>query len=80
VLSLEISDNGRGLSAEDLAKARSVRHPRPARAGRHGRRLDRTEQRRGGTTLMLSVPLDRSRWHWCCLRPNPMWTTSWGEL
>ena len=49
VLSLEISDNGRGLSQEDLAKARSFRHSRPARAGDDGRGLDR--------------PVERAAWH-----------------
>jgi signal transduction histidine kinase len=58
VLSLEISDNGRGLNREDLAKTRSF--------GIRGLR-ERAEQIGGwvdlssgpaGTTLILSVPLD----------------------
>jgi glucose-6-phosphate-specific signal transduction histidine kinase len=57
VLSLEISDNGRGLNADDLAKARSfgIRglHERASTVGGW------VELSSGatGTTLMLSVPL-----------------------
>ena len=57
VLSLEVSDNGRGLSAEDLAKARSfgIRglHERAATVGGW---VDLSSGP-GGTTLILSVPL-----------------------
>ena len=55
-LSLEIADNGRGLS-RDLGQGALVRHPRAARARRHGRRLGRPVELAGrGTTLILSVP------------------------
>ena len=45
VLSLEISDNGRGVSQDDLGQGALVRHPRPARACQDGRRLDRPVER-----------------------------------
>jgi len=58
VLSLEISDNGRGLASGDLAKARSfgIRglHERADTVGGWVE-LSSTPQ---GTTLILSVPLD----------------------
>ena len=58
VLSLEISDNGRGLGEEDLAKARSfgIRglHERATTVGGW---IDLSSGR-NGTTLILSVPLD----------------------
>jgi signal transduction histidine kinase len=58
VLSLEVSDNGRGLAAPDLAKARSfgIRglHERAATVGGW---VDLSSTP-GGTTLILSVPLD----------------------
>ena len=58
VLSLEISDNGRGLSQEDLAKARSfgIRglHERATTVGGW---IDLSSGSQG-TTLILSVPLD----------------------
>jgi signal transduction histidine kinase len=58
VLSLEVSDNGRGLSPADLAKARSfgIRglHERASTVGGWVD-LSSSEQ---GTTLILSVPLD----------------------
>ena len=58
VLSLEVSDNGRGLTDEDLAKARSfgIRglHERAGTVGGWVE-LSSTPQ---GTTLILSVPLD----------------------
>ena len=58
VLSLEISDNGRGVSQEDLAKARSfgIRglHERATTAGGW---IDLSSGSQG-TTLILSVPLD----------------------
>lgn len=60
VLSLEISDNGRGLSQEDLAKARSfgIRglHERATTVGGW---IDLSSGSQG-TTLILSVPLDTS--------------------
>ena len=58
VLSLEISDNGRGLNQEDLAKARSfgIRglHERATTVGGW---IDLSSGP-SGTTLILSVPLD----------------------
>jgi len=58
VLSLEISDNGRGVSQEDLAKARSfgIRglHERATTVGGW---IDLSSGAQG-TTLILSVPLD----------------------
>ena len=61
VLSLEISDNGRGLAPEDLAKARSfgIRGLRE-RAGTVGGWVDLSSGS-GGTTLILSIPLDPGR-------------------
>ncbi|MGA0611523.1 histidine kinase [Caldimonas sp. KR1-144] len=58
VMSLEVSDNGRGLSGEDLAKARSfgIRGLRE-RAATVGGWIDLASGP-GGTTLILSVPLD----------------------
>jgi signal transduction histidine kinase len=58
VLSLEISDNGRGLNQEDLAKARSfgIRGLRE-RAGTVGGWVDLSSGA-AGTTLILSVPLN----------------------
>jgi len=57
VLSLEISDNGRGLGVEDLAKARSFGiRGLHERAGTVGGWVDLSSGA-GGTTLMLSVPL-----------------------
>ena len=59
VLSLEISDNGRGLSQDDLAKARSFGiRGLHERAGTVGGWVDLAQRRRSGTTLILSVPLD----------------------
>ena len=61
VLSLEISDNGRGLSNEDLAKARSFGiRGLHERAGTVGGWVDLSSGG-GGTTLILSVPLTGSR-------------------
>jgi signal transduction histidine kinase len=58
VLSLEISDNGRGLSQEDLAKARSFGiRGLHERANTVGGWIDLSSGP-GGTTLILSVPLD----------------------
>ena len=64
VLSLEVSDNGRGLNAEDLAKARSFGiRGLHERAGTVGGWVDMGSGeggRRGrGTSLILSVPLPR---------------------
>ncbi|HUG25764.1 hybrid sensor histidine kinase/response regulator [Piscinibacter sp.] len=57
VLSLEVSDNGRGLSQDDLAKARSFGiRGLHERAGTVGGWVDLSSGP-GGTTLILSVPL-----------------------
>ena len=60
VLSLEISDNGRGLSSRDLAKARSfgIRGLRE-RAATVGGWIDLSSSVRG-TTLILSIPVAAS--------------------
>jgi signal transduction histidine kinase len=57
MLSLEISDNGRGLSRRDLAKARSfgIRGLRE-RAATVGGWIDLSSSARG-TTLILSIPV-----------------------
>jgi signal transduction histidine kinase len=61
VLSLEVSDNGRGLSNEDLAKARSFGiRGLHERAGTVGGWVDLSSGP-GGTTLILSVPLHTVR-------------------
>jgi signal transduction histidine kinase len=61
VLSLEISDNGRGLSAQDLAKAQSfgIRGLKE-RARTVGGWVDLSSGP-DGTTLILSVPLEAQR-------------------
>jgi signal transduction histidine kinase len=57
VLSLEISDNGRGLSAQDLAKARSFGiRGLHERAGTVGGWVDLSSTA-NGTTLILSIPI-----------------------
>ena len=59
VLSLEISDNGRGLSQDDLGKARSFGIRGLHERADDGRRLGRSHRAAPqGTTLILSVPLD----------------------
>ena len=58
VLSLEISDNGRGLSTEDLAKARSFGiRGLHERAGTVGGWVELSSSALG-TTMILSVPLN----------------------
>lgn len=58
VLSLEISDNGRGLSAEDLAKAKSFGiRGLHERAGTVGGWIELSSGA-AGTTMILSVPLN----------------------
>ncbi|HEU4458597.1 MAG TPA: histidine kinase [Methylibium sp.] len=61
VLSLEVSDNGRGLSQDDLGKARSfgIRGLRE-RAAQVGGWVDLSSGP-GGTTIILSVPLGTER-------------------
>jgi signal transduction histidine kinase len=57
VMSLEISDNGRGLSQEDLAKARSFGiRGLHERSGTVGGWVDLSSGP-AGTTLILSIPL-----------------------
>jgi glucose-6-phosphate-specific signal transduction histidine kinase len=59
VLSLEVSDNGVGLTQADLAKARSFGiRGLHERAGTVGGWIELASQGRGAT-LMLSVPLER---------------------
>ncbi len=59
VLSLEVSDNGRGLSHGDLAKARSFGiRGLHERAGTVGGWVDLSSRQGVGTTLILSVPLE----------------------
>ncbi len=58
VMSLEISDNGRGLSQQDLAKTRSFGiRGLHERAGTVGGWVDLSSGA-AGTTLILSVPLN----------------------
>jgi signal transduction histidine kinase len=59
VLSLEVSDNGRGLGPGDLAKARSFGiRGLHERAGTVGGWVDLSSRAGVGTTLILSVPLE----------------------
>jgi len=63
VLSLEVSDNGRGLRDEDLAKARSFGiRGLHERASTVGGWVDLSSGAQG-TTLILSVPLDDAAEH-----------------
>lgn len=58
VLSLEVSDNGKGLSSADLAKSRSFGiRGLHERAGTVGGWVDLASRPGVGTTLILSVPL-----------------------
>lgn len=84
VLSLEVSDNGRGLLQSDLAKSRSfgIRGLRE-RAGTVGGWVELSSGA-SGTTLILSVPLPRA----AAAQPepepqleaNPHDPSGWGEL
>lgn len=59
VLSIEVSDNGRGLGPGDLAKARSFGiRGLHERAGTVGGWVDLSSRAGVGTTLILSVPLE----------------------
>ena len=83
VLSLEISDNGRGLSADDLAKARSfgIRGLRE-RAGTVGGWVELTSDPGAGTTMILSVPLGPVELEGPDLAgtPDADDVSQWGEL
>ncbi|MCU0774785.1 MAG: histidine kinase [Ideonella sp.] len=61
-LSLEVTDNGRGLSHADLAKAHSFGiRGLHERAGTVGGWVDLTSRQGRGTSLILSVPLESAR-------------------
>ena len=80
VLSLEISDNGVGLGADDLAKARSF-----GIRGLHERArtvsgwVDLSSSPTG-TTLILSVPLERSGGSFSADAADADDPTGWGDL
>jgi len=58
MLSLEVSDNGRGLSSRDLAKARSFGiRGLQERAATVGGWIDLSSSAQG-TTLLLSIPIE----------------------
>jgi signal transduction histidine kinase len=84
VLSLEVSDNGRGLLQSDLAKSRSfgIRGLRE-RAGTVGGWVELSSGA-SGTTLILSVPLPRAAAARAQPEPqleaNPHDPSGWGEL
>ncbi len=79
VLSLEISDNGRGLSADDLAKARSFGiRGLHERARTVGGWVDLSSDA-GGTTLILSVPLHLGAADASASAPDADDPTGWGE-
>lgn len=94
VLSLEISDNGKGLSQSDLEKARSFGiRGLHERAGTVGGWVDLSSHTQGpntGTTLILSVPLPSSfvaagdmveqKVHDRNSRSRDIDPTSWGNL
>lgn len=80
VLSLEVSDNGRGLATEDLAKARSFGiRGLHERARTVGGWVDLSSHA-GGTTLILSVPLDRADSSVAPSAPDASDPTGWGDL
>jgi signal transduction histidine kinase len=84
VLSLEVSDNGRGLSQADLSKARSFGiRGLHERAHTVGGWVDLSSGP-GGTTLILSVPLDQPPAPPAEAKPalhaDPQDPTEWGEL
>lgn len=84
VLSLEVSDNGRGLNQDDLGKARSfgIRGLRE-RAAQVGGWVDLSSGP-GGTTIILSVPLsgpgDSGAGSFDELHEDPDDPTSWDVL
>ena len=82
VLSLEISDNGRGLGADDLAKARSFGiRGLHERAGTLGGWIELSSGP-GGTTMMLSVPLNPAEFTDIPAAPvhDADDASQWGEL
>jgi len=84
VLSLEVSDNGRGLDQEDLAKARSFGiRGLHERARTVGGWVDLSSGP-GGTTLILSVPLQDGAVCPMDLQPRAAEAiedpTQWGEI
>ncbi len=85
VLSLEVSDNGRGLSQEDLAKIRSFGiRGLHERARTVGGWVDLSSGP-GGTTLILSVPLQQAEASASALQHSVPGTddadpSSWGAL
>lgn len=83
VLSLEVSDNGRGLTQNDLAKARSFGlRGLHQRASTVGGWVD-VASGSDGTTLMLSVPLKEAKAHEPELTRQPDREhdpSGWGEL
>jgi len=84
VLSLEVSDNGRGLSQDDLAKARSFGiRGLHERAGTVDGWVDLSSGP-GGTTLILSVPLRNGDSESAPPPPRPAPLpedpTGWGDL
>lgn len=80
VLSLEISDNGRGLAADDLAKARSFGiRGLHERARTVGGWVDLSSSA-SGTTLILSVPFDRADPLASPDNSDPDDPTGWGDL
>jgi signal transduction histidine kinase len=80
-LSLEISDNGRGLSQQDLSKARSFGiRGLHERAGTVGGWVDLSSGP-NGTTLILSVPLEAESDDGDGEElPSPYDPTAWGAL
>ena len=80
VLSLEISDNGCGLSPDDLAKARSFGiRGLHERARTVGGWVDLSSSATG-TTLILSVPLQRADGGSSSDVPDADDPTGWGDL
>lgn len=82
VMSLEIADNGRGLSQADLAKARSFGiRGLHERAGTVGGWVDLSSGP-GGTTLILSVPLSAAEVTETTPQPlrEPEDPSQWGDL
>ncbi len=82
VMSLEIADNGRGLDAADLAKARSFGiRGLHERAGTVGGWVDLSSSP-AGTTLILSVPLSAAEVTETTPQPlrEPEDPSQWGDL